>query len=223
MIKVGIIVLVHNAPDYLIKCISSIKKHTNNVAYSIVVVDNASDSQTKQIIVDYYLNNTIDIICGLECNRFFSKANNIGAKILPEDCSHILLLNSDVEILHDDWLSNLITLHERGITTYGACLNNMIDSYHIPDRGDGYCLMIDRDLYYNFWLDENFPWFWSITKLQGLILNENYAVKAIHDHSKFIKHYGGRSGNYLKNLPGGIYIEPTVILSWFQNKKIRVL
>jgi len=221
--KIGIVVLVHNATSYVEKCIRSIITHTTDIDYSLIVVDNNSNILTKKLLADYYINGIIDILCSLESNRFFSKANNIGAQIVPENCSHILLLNSDVEILNSQWLYNLIKIHSKGITSYGAVINTVIDSCNIPDRADGYCFLIDKELYLKLLLDETFPWFWSITKLQALILNEGYAVKAIRNHAEYIHHYGGRSGDALKYLPKSLEIDPKVILSWFQNKKIQVL
>lgn len=82
-----------------------------------------------------------------------------------------------------------------GISAYGAVNDGK------TTRVDGYCFLIDKDLYDKFKLDENFKWFWSITKLQGEVLEiPNTSVKAYYDHDDIIIHYGGKSGKAFKKV-----------------------
>jgi len=157
-------------------------------------------------------------LCNLESNRFFSKGNNIGVKIAPEESNYILLLNSDVEILNPLWLKKLLDIHKEGITTYGAIVGEKF-----PNRGDGYCFLIDRRLYEKYWLDESFPWFWGITKLQSKILSDGYSVKAIRNHENIIKHYGGGSGDAFKKLKNATNIDLQQVNSWFGKNQVTIL
>ena len=216
--NVSIVVLTYNALNYVKLCIDSLQL-TKEVAYNIVVVDNNSNKDTKIFLNESLLSNKIDVLCNLESNRFFSKGNNIGVKIAPEESDYILLLNSDVEILDELWLKKLLDIHKEGITTYGA----WVDDTEFPDRGDGYCFLIDRKLYEQYYLDESFPWFWGITKLQGLILNDGYSVQAVKDHRNIIKHYGGSSGDAFKKIRNSVEVNLQRVKSWFNQKSVKIL
>lgn len=215
--NVSIIVLAYNALEYVKLCINSLSS-TTGVDYNVIVVDNASDKDTKKFLHQAKLCNKIDVLCNLESNRLFSKGNNVGVKISPEESDYILLLNSDVEILDPLWLKKLIDRHKKGITTYGACVGSKF-----PNRGDGYCFLIDRKLYEKHWLDESFPWFWSITKLQGEVLSEGYSVQAIRKHKNIIKHYGGSSGDAYKKCKNSTVIDLQKVKSWFGENKVEIL
>jgi len=152
--KIGIIILVYNAPEYVKKCINSVKKLTEGIDYCNIVIDNNSNYFTKKVLSDLHEKKEIDILCHLESNRFFAEGNNIGVKILPKNCTHVLLLNSDVEILNEQWLKNLYNKHERGIISYGSSLNNFIKGVKIPNRSDGFCFLINKELYTKYWLDQ---------------------------------------------------------------------
>lgn len=229
--NVSIIVLTYNAPEYVKRCINSLAL-TAGVdchylkqgaplkvkAFNVVVVDNASDKDTEKFLHQAKLSNKIDVLCTLESNRFFSKGNNIGVKIAPEESDYILLLNSDVEILDPFWLRKLLDMHKQGITTYGACVGG-----EFPNRGDGYCFLIDRKIYEKYWLDESFPWFWGITKLQGEVLSGGYSVQAIKSHEKIIKHYGHGSGDAFKKMKNSVGIDLQKVKSWFGKNKVKIL
>lgn len=212
MDNVNIIIPVFNAPEFVIKCINSIREKTDQVQYSITVVDNASEPYTNQILNSFLLSKKIDILCSLEENRFWSEANNIGEYISPTKSNKLLLLNSDVEILDSLWLKRLLDIHEYGYTSYGVVPAN--SRLFLPTRGDGYCGLIDRDLYKKYKLDINFPWWFSITKLQSQILRDGYSVQAIKNHDSIIKHYGGKSTTIA--LPSNCkYLDPTISKDWF--------
>lgn len=215
--NITIVVLTHNAYEYVRLCIKSLK-NTSGVEYNVVVVDNASDKDTKNFLHESMISKKIDVLCNLESNRLFSKGNNVGVRIAPEESNYILLLNSDVEILDPLWLKKLLDIHKEGITTYGACVGGKF-----PNRGDGYCFLIDRKLYEKYWLDESFPWFWSITKLQGEVLSEGYSVQAIKKHENIIKHYGGSSGDAYKKCKNSVEIDLQKVKSWFSESEVEIL
>ena len=215
--NITIVVLAHNAYEYVKLCIESLKK-TLDVEYNVVVVDNASDKDTKNFLHESMISKKIDVLCNLESNRLFSEGNNVGVRIAPEESNYILLLNSDVEILDPLWLKKLLDIHKEGITTYGACVGGKF-----PNRGDGYCFLIDRKLYEKYWLDESFPWFWGITKLQSEVLSEGYSVQAIKKHENIIKHYGGSSGNAYKKCKNSTKIDLQKVKSWFGENEVTII
>lgn len=218
--NITIVVLTHNAYEYVKLCIESLK-NTLDVEYNVVVVDNASDKDTKNFLHESMISKKIDVLCNLESNRLFSKGNNVGVRIAPEESNYILLLNSDVEILDPLWLKKLLDVHKEGITTYGSCGVNK--KLGIPKRGDGYCFLIDRHLYETYWLDESFPWFWSITKLQGQVLSEGYSVQAISDHKNIIKHYGGSSGDAFKTSQEKASLGSSEAKAWFGENEVVII
>lgn len=121
-------------------------------------------------------------------NTLFAKGNNTASSLCNTNSDYILLLNSDVEIRDKDWLRILLENHKRGATAYGVCDGNP------HTRADGYCFLIDKDLYMKYKLDEQFEWWWSVTKLQAQLLRDGYDVCAIRNHDNLIYHYGGASG-----------------------------
>ena len=106
--------------------------------------------------------------------------------------------------------------YEKGIFTLGVCENEP----HV--RVDGYCFMIDKDLYEKYLLDENYEWWWSITKLQAQVLQAGYPVKGVKKCTNFIFHYGGMSGKDFKNAKG-MEIEFKKVKDWFGDKNIEII
>lgn len=214
--KVSILMLTHNAPFYVMKSINSLTK-TKNVDYELIVVDNASHCPTKFLLKMLQKKGRIDKLHFNKKNDLFAKGNNIASGFCSDDSDMILLLNSDVDIKSDNWLEKLIQIHPKdgGISAYGAVLSE-------PVRADGYCMLIDKYLYMKYQLDENFAWWWSVTKLESLVLKENKKIIAVENHEKYIHHYGGKSGNGFKNAAGiGIDIEE--VKKWFESRGITVL
>lgn len=87
---VSVIIVNYNTRELLCNCIKSIKCMTNNVDYEVIVVDNDSKDNSKEIIskefpwVKWIQSNN---------NLGFGKANNLGAKYATGD--YLFLLNSD--------------------------------------------------------------------------------------------------------------------------------
>lgn len=106
-VSVSIIIPVYNKPVYTFNCIKSIIGHTSDtISYEVIVVDNASDSETKEML---------DNIANLKCiknehNLGFVEACNIGA--LNSSGKYLLFLNNDT-IVTDNWLSSLVETAEK--------------------------------------------------------------------------------------------------------------
>jgi glycosyltransferase involved in cell wall biosynthesis len=216
MTNIAIIILTYNALEYVTKCIESVHKKTKYINFTTIVVDNNSNQETKNFLFQSLLENKIDLLCCLESNRFWSKGNNIGYKIIPDYCDKILLLNSDVEILDDLWLFKLNNIHKPGLTSYGYIASSI--NLNLPNRADGYCVLIDRYIYDKYKLDENFPWFYSISKMQSQILDDGFSVQAIKYHKNVIHHYGGKSSKNKKQWAKNFTkIDADTTKKWFTN------
>lgn len=89
----SIIVLNWNMGRMTQECLASIRAHTSNVAYEIIVVDNGSKPHEKSIVRDACGLHDARLI-ELNQNLYFGEANNIGAEAARGDA--VLLLNNDV-------------------------------------------------------------------------------------------------------------------------------
>ena len=152
-------------------------------------------------------------------NLFFAAGNNLGVRCCPTQATHILLLNSDIEVRADCWLQAMLNVHETGITSLGFA-NGVLP------RADGYCFLIDRFLYERFWLDESLPWWWGTTRLQSQVLKAGYSVKAVKRHEKLLHHVGGRSGpiqRYLSESESGFLITLREAIGWFEGHRVKLI
>lgn len=188
--------MTHNAPKYVEETIVSLNEVTapgDREQCEVVVLDNASDAQTKELLTSLAARGYIDKLEFSPVNTFFARGNNLAADLSAPSARYLLLLNSDIRIKSPDWLSELIRLKEEGghaAAAYGCCMN--------PNRADGYCLLVDRELYMKYRMDEDFPWWGSATKLQYDILQLGRSILAIDNHDDIIYHYGGKSGQDYK-------------------------
>lgn len=212
-INVSILMLTHNAPDYVKISIESVRQKTSEVLYELVVVDNASDHENVDLLKDMKDRGLIDKLVLSPKNTLFAEGNNIASRHANAEATHFLLLNSDIEVRDSQWLKKLLEVHESpGITSYGVV-------EHAPVRVDGYCLLIDAELYRKHGgLDEGFQWWWAVTKLQANILAEGLSVKGYRSHDSRLFHFGGKSGDSFKNAKG-MTVSREEVFSWFQGRK----
>lgn len=130
---------------------------------------------------------------------------------------YFLLLNSDIKIRSKRWLSDLLDIHPAcgGISSYGAVLAE-------PRRADGYCLLINSELYKKYKLDEEFQWWWSVTKLQSMVLKENKRIVSVVHHENKLHHYGGKSGKGYRDAKG-MNIDIEEVKKWFSMGKVEFI
>lgn len=208
--------LTHNASEFVKHSIVTLKEHTKGVTYELIVLDNNSGIRTRRLLLELQRKGYINKIIFEEHNTLFAKGNNTASRLCSEESEYILLLNSDVEICDDYWLKKLLERHERGAISYGVCEAEP----HV--RADGYCFLIDKDLYLKYKLDEQFEWWWSVTKLQAQLLRDSYTVKAVREHEGQLIHYGGMSGTAWRNSKG-MELEGKEVKSWFDKYNVEII
>lgn len=188
MAKVSILMLTYNAPLYAIHSIKSIKNYTlNEVDYELIVYDNNSSDRTKKILKKLKDKGYIDKLVFSDVNYYFVGGNNRASTYVDDKSEFILLLNSDIEIRNGEWLSNLLKVHKRGITACQVCAE-------IDNRPDGWCLLVDKDIYNNFKLDESrFTWYFSIADFGSRVMRSGFSVQTIKRYDNFIFHFGKAS------------------------------
>ena len=134
--QVSIILISYNQLAYTKDCLQSIKKYTPKDQYEIIIVDNASDEETKSWLQEQ---SEIKVIFN-EQNVGFPAACNQGIAIANPK-NDILLLNNDT-IVTSCWLENLSTcLHSQPIIgAAGAVCHGGLRQAHGPaGRPAGIC------------------------------------------------------------------------------------
>ncbi len=106
--EVTIIIPTRNQHLLLSKCLDSILKKTTYENYSILVVDNGSDSPTTLQYLGGLPSRGIEVLRVVDDERgfSFSRLNNIAAKAARGE--FLLFLNDDCEVLEESWLSRLV-------------------------------------------------------------------------------------------------------------------
>ena len=214
--EISILMLTYNAPFYVFQSIIGVYKCKKYQNLELIVLDNASNTPTKIILKILKKLKIIDKLILNHKNDLFAKGNNIASQYASKSTTHYLLLNSDIKIKNKKCFNKLAEIHPEkgGISSFGAVL-------HEPIRADGYCMLIDKWLFDKYNLDEDFEWWWSITKLESQVLGEGFKIYAIENHEEYLHHYGGKSGKGYENAKG-MDIKIDEVIKWFDNKKENV-
>jgi GT2 family glycosyltransferase len=96
MIDVSIIIVNYNTSELTLSCIKSIIDLTENIAYEIIVVDNASSDSSCEMIESIFPN---VILLKNSINLGFGTANNLGVR--HSQGKYVFLLNSDTKFLNN--------------------------------------------------------------------------------------------------------------------------
>jgi GT2 family glycosyltransferase/glycosyltransferase involved in cell wall biosynthesis/regulator of replication initiation timing len=172
---VSVIIPVYNRPGLTEQCILSIYENTNS-KFELIVVDNDSDSDTKQILKALQEKYNFILITN-EFNEGFSKANNKAIDLRKG--KHIFLLNNDTFVTKN-WLdSSLELLQTENAGIVGSCLLYP-DSKIIQHKGviigteDGSTLApYHINQYYNLNEVENQTKQFSAVTGAAFLINEN--------------------------------------------------
>jgi len=93
MIDLSIVIVSYNTRDFLVKCIQSIEETAQDFTYEIIVVDNASNDGSVELVKEKFKD--VVLIANKE-NLGFSKANNLGVK--KTSGRLVLFLNADTVV-----------------------------------------------------------------------------------------------------------------------------
>lgn len=97
MVKLSIIIISYNTKEMTLACIRSVFSETKNVAYEIIVLDNASSDGSAEAMKDEF-GTKIKLIAS-EQNHGFAQGNNIAAESASGE--YLLLLNPDTVVLEN--------------------------------------------------------------------------------------------------------------------------
>jgi len=120
---VSIIVLTYNSADHILNCIRSILNQDYQ-NYEIIIVDNASNDETKKVLFELKIEHpkNIKIILNSK-NLGYNLGNLTGIENSKGD--FIAIVNPDT-ILDKSWLSNIISMMKRNskvVSVSGTLLN----------------------------------------------------------------------------------------------------
>ncbi len=102
MRAVTIVILAWNRWDLTRTLLASIHRHTDLASVDVLVVDNGSTDETPSELAKYAW---VRVLRSEE-NLGFVRGNNLALRAIDRT-RDVLLLNNDVEILHDGWLERL--------------------------------------------------------------------------------------------------------------------
>ncbi|SDG81982.1 Glycosyltransferase, GT2 family [Selenomonas sp. WCT3] len=97
---IGIVILNYNTWDLSIKCIKSIKNHTDDLSIRIYLVDNCSTHVPTSSELAFIRENGVFIKAPK--NNGYSAGNNLGLKrAIDDNCDYVMIVNTDVEFCDD--------------------------------------------------------------------------------------------------------------------------
>jgi GT2 family glycosyltransferase len=212
---VSILVLNYNRADQLFECLESIRTHTNDVPYELIVADNASTDRAPELL--RRLDNAR--VLAFRENLGFVRGNNAAAAHARG--RYLLLLNNDT-IVTPGWLSRLVQtmetwprcgavgpqflcadgrLQEAGTMCWANGSVNQYGIYgdaHAPeyqhvrevDYCSGACLLVRTDLFRRLGgFDERFaPCYYEDTDLCFGVRSLGYSV--VYQPAAVIYHHG---------------------------------
>ncbi|MCL6493981.1 MAG: glycosyltransferase [Ignavibacterium sp.] len=146
MIDLSIIIVNYNVKEFLKNLLHSIQKASQHLSIEIIVVDNASDDGSVEMIREKFPD---VILIANEKNLGFGKANNIGLK--KAQGKYVLLINPDTLVAEDTFIK-LIEFFETH-----------------PEAGMAGCKILNPDGTLQLACRRSFPGPWtSFTKVTGL-------------------------------------------------------
>ena len=104
---VSIIIPTRNGLDLLARCIKSVLDKTANVPFEIIVVDNQSDEGPTQEYLRRLEKEGHARVLHYDAPFNYSAINNFAVSYAKGE--YLCLLNNDVEVIHSDWLEELVS------------------------------------------------------------------------------------------------------------------
>jgi len=131
-VDVSVIIINYNSSALVRQCINSIITYTRDIAYEIIVVDNASPrDDINELQQEFPLVKWIQ----LSENIGFGRANNIG--ISSAEGEYIFLLNPDTILLGNSLYSFYQYMDEPGNSNVGVCGAALVNSKGDPATSYG--------------------------------------------------------------------------------------
>ena len=129
--EVDVVICVHNALNYVRRCLASVLA-TRGVRHRIIVVNDASEPEVGAYLCDLSERNERLLVCSNSTRSGYSKSANVGSRLSSAD--FVILLNSDT-VVAPNWIEKLC---DAVYTTEGAGIvgpmSNAASFQSIPDH-----------------------------------------------------------------------------------------
>jgi len=121
MPKASILIVNYKTLTYTRNCLESVRRHTENVPYEIIVVDNDSADESLAYLRSQEDIRLIERTTGVVYGPLdHSTALDIG--VAASRGEYVVILDSDTLILRDGWLSDLLAImRQEGAVLAGTC------------------------------------------------------------------------------------------------------
>lgn len=153
-LDLSIVIVTYNSRDYLRDCLESVQRAAEGIAHEIIVVDNASEDGTPDIVCDEFPNVRLNVS---RDNRGLSRGNNRG--IAQSRGRYILLLNPDT-IVSPGVLSALLQEVQRSPGT-GVLGCRLLNGDRSLQQSFGFEVGLFneavRKFFFNLWEKRRFP------------------------------------------------------------------
>jgi GT2 family glycosyltransferase len=119
--NLSIIILSWNTKEYLQKCLTSLGHRLNSSDYEIIVIDNASEDGSAEMVHEHFP--SVKLVVN-PTNTGYAAGNNLG--ISMAQANHILLMNSDIEVIENapEVMADFLDRN----SSYGAVSSRMIQA-----------------------------------------------------------------------------------------------
>ncbi len=128
--ELSIIIVNYKSPELIINCLQTVIDQTKNISFEIIIVDNNSDDESKELICTAFPQ---VVWIDMTYNAGFARANNAGIKIAKAEA--ILLLNPDTIILNEAIENCYLQFIQSG---YGACGVQLLNKDLSPQISGNY-------------------------------------------------------------------------------------
>ena len=189
--KVAIVIVTYNALEFVKICLESVRRYTT-MAYELIVVDNCSEPAVRSYLQGL---SNVKLILNEE-NQLWCAGCNQGIGAISCDVTHVMLLNSDMEIRRADWLQRMINVIDSSDRI--GIIGTAHDRVRIwPTFGgvDGQCLMFKRHLIDEIGLldSERLPWNGADIDYAARAFKLGYIYKIMPAQPELAVHYHGMS------------------------------
>ncbi|MBI1837981.1 MAG: glycosyltransferase [Flavobacteriia bacterium] len=106
-LDISILIINYKTPELLYKCVESVYKYTSDITFEIIIIDNHSEDNSKELITNSFQFVTWE---DMGCNSGFGCANN--RAIEKAKGEYLLLLNSDTE-LYENSIKNTLEYYKK--------------------------------------------------------------------------------------------------------------
>jgi len=234
---VSIVILNHQHPEVIDVCLRSLDRFETGVAYEVVVVDNGSEPAVVEELRQHRDAGRITTLVENPVNSMFSEGNNIGVRHTNPESEFILLLNSDVAMIREDWLTKLLGWMD-GTTEYRPTVwafnptkpspgpRDIVSAGWSHDinvsgrvRPEGWCCLFRRTVWRD--LSPDFPWHYGFEEAVTLSVRAGARCGVLFNYAPFMVHREGGSGK--EHEAEIVMARQPDLTAWFEGIEIESL